>query len=105
MCKSTNTRTQHKKWVIGQRLAQAALHPGKRPGTNSTADWECLGDGRVGPESPTTPTGVRIPEQQAGSESPHWPVRFYKMTIINNNRLTQLMSLINTGTNATCDNK
>ena len=58
----------------------------------------------MGPESPVH-TGVRTPEQPARSESPHWPVRYYKMTTINNNRLTLLMSVNSTRTNATCSNK
>jgi hypothetical protein len=48
MYKSTNTRTHHKKGVSGQRRAQAALTPGKRPDTHSAAGWEGLGAGRRG---------------------------------------------------------
>lgn len=93
VAKSTNTRTQQKKGVRGQRLDQVALPPKKRPGAHS----------RASPESPV-PTGIRTREQPARSESPYWPVRYYKMTNINNNRLTLLMSVICACMNATSGN-
>lgn len=58
----------------------------------------------VGPKSPVH-TGVRTTEQPVRSESPHWPVRYYKMTTINYIRLTILISVISTSTNATCGNR
>ena len=50
--------------VGGQRHAPAALPPGKLPGTHCIRSWVW-----TGAENLLPPTGIRLPERQAGCKS------------------------------------
>jgi hypothetical protein len=58
--------------VGGQRHAPPALSPGKSPGTYFTGNWVVPRTGREGyieERQSLTPTGLRIPDHDACSES------------------------------------